>query len=99
MTEKWSSREFRRRSYTYESPALDRARSIQLQVVVDGKILVRMAAREPGVLAFVSRPKEQGFDIEVVEPVGGRYLDAYTPHGFGEAPVLPWHLEALGVEG
>jgi hypothetical protein len=81
-----------------EGEALDKARRIELHVLVDGKPLVRMQAREPGLLAFVSKPNEQGFDIEVVQPDKVRFTDERTHTGMMTEPVEKWQLRALGFD-
>lgn len=92
----FTAEHFRRRLYTVEGDDLDKAKKIQLVVLVDGKPLVQMEAREPGLLAFVSRPDRQGFDIEAVEVSGPRYTDVRLPEAVGQP--LPWQLDALGVK-
>lgn len=85
-----------RRHYTIEDPALDRARRIELLVKVDGKVIVHVQAREPGLVAFVSRPEDQGFDIEIVQ-VGQQFVDVELPPGVSPEPVAEWQYTALGL--
>lgn len=85
--------EYRRRRYQVAGDDLDRAKRIELQVVVDGKVIVQVQAREPGMLAFVSREREQGFDIDIVEPVGRGFVDRIAPSEI--EPVADWQLRAL----
>ena len=94
----WSPEDFNRRSYLVESPALDKARRIEVRIIVDGKLLVQMMAREPGIMAFVSRPSEQGFNIEIVEATGIRYTDMRTPAGEMTPALADWQREALGLK-
>lgn len=99
MTEQnqWTAEQFNRRRYVVEGEDLDKARKIELMVRVDGKTLVHVQAREPGMLAFVSKPTEQGFDIDIVEANGMRFVDTAVPMQKGEA-VAPWQFEALGIK-
>lgn len=87
--------EFSRRRYQVEGPELDRAKKIELVVMIDGRVVVQVQAREPGLLAFVSRPDAQGFDIDIVEPVGRRFVDRMLPSE--TEPVADWQLAALGL--
>ena len=89
--------DYNRRQYVVEGAALDTARRIELTVTVDGKQLVKIQAREPGLLAFVSKPSEQGFAIEVVEATGRRYVDSAVP-GADPTALEPWQIAALGIE-
>jgi len=88
--------EFRRRKYTVEGADLDTAKRIELIVRVNGIDTVRVQAREPGMLSFVSRPNEQGFDIDIVEVASGNYTDVMQPELSGEG-LAQWQLDALGV--
>jgi hypothetical protein len=92
----WKADDFRRRHYTVEGSALDEARKVRLTVSVDGKTLVDVTGMEPGLVAFVSRPADQGFDIEIVEAgsVAGRIL----PVGEVMLPAADWQRDALGVK-
>ena len=92
----WQQNQFARRTYAIDGPQLDAARRIELIVKIDGKVLVQMQAREPGLLAFVSRPDDQGFAIEVVEVAAGKFVDQ-SALGDDPADVLPWQVEALGL--
>lgn len=92
-----SAADYNRRCYTVEGDVLEKARRIELIVKVDGKMLVQMEAREPGMLAFVSRPVDQGFDIEVVSATGRRYTDHAAPDG-SPTKVSDWQAAALGLE-
>ncbi|MDQ3170706.1 MAG: hypothetical protein M3Q55_11265 [Acidobacteriota bacterium] len=100
MSEKkdtYAADDFNRRSYTVEGPDLEKAAKIELIIKVDGKTLVHMAAREPGLVAFVSRPTDQGFSIEIVQSGGRRYVDFMSPADLREDTVLPWQIAALGL--
>lgn len=85
--------EYSRRRYRVEDPALDKARRIELVVLMDGRPIVHVQAREPGLLAFVSREGEQGFDVDIVEPVGRRYVDRMLPSEVEQ--VAEWQRRAL----
>ena len=94
----WSRENFSRRKYTVAGEDLDKAKRIELHVIIDGKRVVQMQAREPGLLAFVSKPDEQGFDIEVIEPTGPKinFTDRAVPEESAE-PVADWQFKALGM--
>lgn len=96
--ETWTRDDFHRRHYTVEGDDLDRAKKIELIVRVDGKVMVQVEAREPGIVAFVSKPAEQGFHIELVERGKVRYTDVRTIEGRTTEPLLPWQQMALGFE-
>ena len=92
----WDRTRFSRRRYTVEGDDLDKAKRIEVIVKLDGRTLVHMQAREPGILAVISRPKEQGFDIDVIEPRGVQFSDqAVAPQG--QEAVADWQFEALGL--
>ena len=90
---------FTRRRYTVEGGDLDKAKRIGLVITVDGRKIIEMQAREPGIVAVVSRPTEQGFDIEIVEcdrdKVGVRYTDYRFPDGAHTESVAEWQQLAL----
>lgn len=96
MAEDWKDVKFSRRKYTASGPALDDARRIELILKVDGKQFVQVQAREPGIVAFVSKPNDQGFDIEVVEASGVRYADRIVPGG-EIGPPCDWQKQALDL--
>ena len=93
----WQAKDFTRRHYVVESPALDQARRIEVRVIVDGKIMVQAMAREPGIMAFVSKPTEQGYEIEIVEATGVKYTDIRTPAGGFTEPLADWQKQILGL--
>jgi len=93
----WTDKDFHRRHYIVESPALDQARRIEVKVIVDGKLMVHAMAREPGIIGFVSRPNDAGFDIEIVEAKGKRYTDWRTPTGELNEALADWQKTALGL--
>lgn len=88
---KWTIDDFQRRYYRYDQDngELDRARHIVFLVKVDGKTLIEMQLREPGLVALISRPDDDGFLIEVVEPGGRRFVDVARP-GSTDTEVLGW---------
>jgi len=90
----WKREDFARRRYTVEGGDLDRARRIEVLVRIDGRTLVHMQAREPGLVAFVSKPADQGFDIEVVEATAGKYADHALPDDT-DVEVAEWQYGAL----
>lgn len=94
----WTPEDFHRRAYAVESPELDKARKIELRITVDGKTMVKMQAREPGIMAFVSRPTDNGFNIEIIEVGGVRYADHMTPAGEMSPPLEAWQKAALGLD-
>lgn len=91
----WQAEDFGRRSYYVAGPDLDKARRIEVIVRVDGQNVIQVQAREPGLVAVISRPDKQGIDIEMVEPGGQRYTDIRVPKEGGETPL--WALAALGI--
>ena len=93
---KWQAEDFERRHYTIEGSALDEARKVRLMVTVDGKTLVDVTGMEPGIVAFVSKPTDQGFDIELVS--GGALAKRIVPAGEQMWPVSDWQKAALEVE-
>lgn len=99
MTDKkeWTADKFSRRRYTVEGPDLDKARKIELIVKIDGKTMVHMQAREPGIVAFVSKPLDQGFEIDIVEAGGKRYSDVMAPDS-PPTKICPWQLDALEIK-
>lgn len=95
--QRWTVENFNRRKYTIEGTDLDDAKRIQVTIQLDGKTIAQMQAREPGILAIVSRPEEQGFDIEIVEVGGVRYTDYSVPVGQQKSAVANWQREALNL--
>ncbi len=97
--QKFEAEHFTRRRYTVGGDDLDRAKRIGIIVLLDGKKIIEMQAREPGIIAVVSKPNEQGFDIEIVEADGDRFGIRYTdyrmPNGAFTEPVAVWQQLAL----
>jgi len=90
-------KKFSRRRYVVEGEDLDKARKIELILRVDGKQIIHVQAREPGLVAFVSKPMDQGFEIDLVEVGKKIYLDAAVPE-ISKDPVADWQFKALGIE-
>jgi hypothetical protein len=88
---------FARRRYVVEGDDLDKAKKIELIVKVDGKQLVHVQAREPGLVAFVSKPLEQGFEVDIVEVDKRHYFDRAVPEVSAEG-VADWQFAAMGIE-
>lgn len=98
-SEDWRPEHFAQRVYAAQGPALNEQSSIRLLVQVDGQTVANFEAREPGMLAFVSRPDDNGFAIVMIEPTGQRLTDYPNTLGQYTTPPPPdWALEALGLE-
>lgn len=92
----WTPDRFQQGEIYYEDPVLDDASRIVIEVKIPGKTLMRVQAREPGILAIVSRPDQQGIAIVMVEVGGERYVD--TNNGITKTHQADrWALEALSV--
>lgn len=96
----YSSKDLNRRRYTIESDAFDKkGAKLQIVVLLNGRKIADVQAREPGMIAFVSKPTEPGFDLEIVEASGVRYTDFSVPgQDSKQEGVAPWQLQALGIE-
>lgn len=92
----WEPGDFNRRSYMYdqENGELDRARRVSVQVKVDNRTLIDIQLREPGILALISRPDEDGIRLEVVEPGGRRFVDVAVIEAI-DTTILPWQQQLL----
>lgn len=89
---------YQRRSYRIESPDFAERR-VEIVMLVDGKQVVRLQARQPGLVAYVARPDGAGYDFELVERVGERVVDL-APFEETDPPVSPeqplaWQRQAL----
>lgn len=94
MAEEWTAEMFRQGEHYFEDPTLDSAKRITVEVKAGGRQLAHVQAREPGILAIVSRPDEQGIAIVMVEAGGVRYVD--TRNGVERTqPIEPWAAELL----
>ncbi len=89
---------YRRRYYSVDGKPFDAAKKIELIVRVDGKELVHLQAREPGLLAFVSKPLDDGIELHVVEVSEKAYRDQAAPAVADSEGLLPWQIEALGLK-
>lgn len=94
MAEEWQAGDFHRRRYTYNSDGLNGAH-VEVIVKVNGKTVVHVQGREPGMIAFVSKPQEEGFDIDMCQP-GARFTDV-KPIDAKAEKVAPWQLMALDL--
>lgn len=96
---KWEPKHFSRRAYAIEGDDLEKAKRIRVKIEIDGHPLVDLQIREPGIIAVISRPAEQGIAIEIVEPGGVRYLDSGSSMGERRTgPPEPWQVEQLGLQ-
>jgi len=102
----WTKKDFSRRRYTVESDGLDK-KGARLEIIVrlNGKQLAHIQAREPGMVAFVSKPTEAGFDLEILESAFGpgegkpRFTDYWVPtKGSHTEPVADWQWDAIGIK-
>lgn len=98
MSNAFKPSDFNRRTYTVEGPELEKARRIEIIIKIDGVEHVHLQAREPGIVAFVSRPQDQGFNIDIVQSGGRRYTDFMEPADMRNDVVLDWQILALGLE-
>lgn len=97
MGNQWKPEHFVRRSYGVVGKDLDDAKRIEVIVKVDGKAVIQAQAREPGILAIISSPFNQGIDVEMVEVDRIQFTDYRLPNG-EKVPLAPWMIEALGLK-
>lgn len=97
MSAEWRPEHFVRRSYSAVGRDLDDAKRIEVTVKVDNRVVIQAQAREPGLLAIISRPAEQGIDVEMVEVDRVQFTDYRLPNG-EKVPIEPWIMEALGIK-
>jgi hypothetical protein len=107
MGDEWTPADFARRGYYIEDDRepdkkgelkpgqLEKARLMQVVFYIDGKKFAQMEVREPGMLAVVSKPNEEGIRLEVVQPGGVRFTDHMTPEETAAQTLLPWHKNAV----
>ena len=88
-SKQWEGRDFTRRSYAIQGDDLDSAKTLRVVVQIDGKTIAQLQCREPGMIAVVSRPDDQGIDLELVQPGGVRFTDLQTPGGERTTLALP----------
>jgi len=84
---------YTRRQYRVEGPELDKRR-IMVTVEVGGTVLAKFQAREPGLMAIVSKPDDQGIMFELLDP-GFVFVDQSLPDGMQTLPPAAWQLAAL----
>lgn len=100
----WTRKDFQRRSVTVAEGALVGATGhparIEIAIIVDGVQLVRMQAREPGLVACYAHVESESFVIDVVEPSRGQYRDVkdMPGGGRGESEIEDWHAHLMGLE-
>lgn len=95
MAQQWGSEHFVSREYLYEDDRLNNAQ-IRLVVQVNGKTEIDLTSRrevfEPGLIAFYSRPDEEGIRVVKVTPAReGAIVD-------GSQEMPRWAAFALGLE-
>lgn len=92
----WEPKEFNRRSYSIqpEKGELDDAR-IEVVLKINGKTYAHLQLREPGLVALVSRPDDEGIDVEIVGPGGVRFTDLRLPSGESTPDLSQWQKDAL----
>lgn len=95
--EEWESKDLVRKAYYVEGDDLNDGQ-VEVIVRVKGKLFAQLSFGEPGLVAIVSRPNENGIHIESVRPGGVRYTDVKTPNAVTDQQILPWQKEALGVK-
>lgn len=93
----WEARDLGRKAYYVDGEELNSGQ-VEILVMINGKKFAQLAFGEPGLVAIVSRPNENGIHIESVRPGGVRYTDVKTPQAVTEQTILPWQKEALGVK-
>lgn len=93
----WEAKDLARKAYYVEGDELNDGQ-VEILVRIKGKLFAQLTFGEPGLVAIVSRPNENGIHIESVRPGGVRYTDVKTPQATAEQQLLPWQREALGVK-
>jgi hypothetical protein len=98
MSEEWKRSDFQRRRVEVKDSALADARRIEIAIIVDGKQLVRVGAREPGLVACYST-QDDSLVIDIVEAAHGQYRDVIDlPGARGGEPIDEWHAVLMGIE-
>lgn len=95
--ERWKTSDLGRRAYYLEPDGSFEGKRVEVLITVEGKTLARLQLREPGMVALVSKPDEEGIWLEVVSPGGIRYTDHQTPETVAEQQLPKWQADALGV--
>lgn len=99
MGDEWKAADFGRRAYYIEDDGKAFANAkIEVLVRINGKTYAQLHFAEPGLVAIVSKPKEEGIWIERIGPGGVRYMDVRTPEAVKDQSLMPWHKDALGLE-
>jgi hypothetical protein len=93
----WARSYFQRRRYVVEGAGLDKARTIEWIVKVDGRTVANLVAREPGIVSIVSKPGEQGFEVDLVELRAFRYPDQTPLSEDAASEVEEWQFKALDL--
>lgn len=94
MVDQYKKEDFARRAY-YIDGDIDK---VELIVKINGKTHSQLTFREPGMLAVVSLPGENGLWIEHVQPGGVRYTDVPTGEAVRDQIPREWQYDALGVK-
>lgn len=95
----WKPEHFMTAAYEYDDPILDNEGkvSVRLVIQVNGRTEVDMNSQlhefEPGVIAFVSRPKKRGMEVVKVLPARGGYVSDAGP----TEPAPLWARLLLGL--
>jgi hypothetical protein len=99
----WTRKDFVRRRVEVTDAALvgktGQPARIEVALIVDGVQLVRLQAREPGMVTCIAPATTESIIIEVVEARAGEYRDAKDLPGGGRAgdPIEDWHADLLEV--
>jgi hypothetical protein len=94
MSDQFTKTDFGRRAYYVEGDI----EKVELIVKINGKPHSVLTFREPGLLAIVSKPNEEGLWIEHVEQGGPRYTDEMSKQAVAEQIPREWQFEAIGVK-
>lgn len=90
----WNPKDFSRRGYDMQSEDFDKAR-IEVIVRVNGRQFLQVQMREPGMIALVSRPDDEGIQLEMVEARQNVHTDMRLPSGSMTPPLAKWQTDAL----
>lgn len=94
MGDEWNEKDFSRRAYDMQSEDFEDAR-IEVIVRVNGRQFMQVQMREPGMIALVSRPDDEGIQLEMIEPRAGLFTDIRLPSGAMSPGVTKWQQLAL----
>lgn len=70
---------------------------VEMMVFVDGNQMVAVNSKKASLMAFVSRPEDDGFNVEIVEDGMAPFTDISRPEDEPETP-RRWQLDATGKE-